>query len=54
MSKIRGNKTLSGTWGEVWVADIVSYTLNGGLASLSCGYGEYFTLEEVDIHAPDR
>ena len=40
-------------FGVEGVADIVSYTLNGGLTSLSCGYGEYFTLEEVDIHAPD-
>jgi len=36
------------------VADIVRYTLNGGIASLSCGYEEYFTLEEVDVHAVDR
>lgn len=40
-------------FGVEGVADIVSYTLNGGLVSLSCGYGEYFALEEVDIHAPD-
>lgn len=40
-------------FGVEGVADIINYTLNGGLASLSCGYGEYFALDEVDIHAPD-
>ena len=30
------------------VADIISYTLNGQLASLTSGYEEYFTLEEVE------
>jgi hypothetical protein len=33
------------------VADIISYTLNGQLASLTSGYEEYFTLEEVEISA---
>ena len=33
------------------VADIISYTLNGQLASLTSDYEEYFTLEEVEISA---
>ena len=33
------------------VADIISYTLNRQLASLTSGYEEYFTLEEVEISA---
>lgn len=40
-------------FGVEGVADIISCTINGSLASLSCGYDEYFTLEEVDIHAAD-
>lgn len=31
------------------VADILSYTLNGGIVSLASSYEEYFTLEEVNV-----
>ena len=31
------------------VADIISYTLNGGITSLASGYEEYFTLQEVNV-----
>lgn len=33
------------------VADIISFTLNGEISSLTSGYEEYFALEEVDIRA---
>ncbi len=33
------------------VADILSYTLNGEIASLSSNYEEYFVLEEVNVGA---
>ena len=36
-------------FGVEGVADIVSYTLNGGLTSLSSGYEEYFSLGEVAV-----
>lgn len=36
------------------VADIVSYTLNGDISSLSSSYEEYFVLEEVNIGANQR
>lgn len=36
------------------VADIISYTLNGGTTSLASGYEEYFTLEEVNVSGGQR
>lgn len=36
-------------FGVEGVADIISYTLNGEAASLTSGYEECFTLQEVDI-----
>lgn len=36
------------------VADILSYTLNGEISSLSSSYEEYFVLEEVTIGADQR
>ncbi len=36
-------------FGVEGVADIISYTLNGEIASLTSSYEEYFTLQEVDI-----
>ncbi len=40
-------------FGVSGVADIISYTLNGGLTSLSSGYEEFFVLQEVTVHAAE-
>ena len=38
-------------FGVAGVADIISYTLNGEISSLTSDYEEFFTLEEVEISA---
>lgn len=49
MAGQKGNGIGDLIFGVEGVADIVSYTLNGEIESLTSSYEEFFMLQEVDI-----